>query len=332
MGAENKFTTNKQKIMDGYDRLKKIQLGVVSSIDDDYSMGRIKVFIPGQPEVGGDDGTPQKDLPWCYPMLQKFFSSTPKVGEGVLIFTFDNQKTHSDRFYLGPLISQLDKLNNDPIGSTGLRPFSFTLFAPQVNPATIPALNGVFPRVDDIAIQGRDNTDLIFRKDEILLRAGKFVKVNKTQNNQNNPNFVELNNPYDFEFNRTTPGYIQIKNNVSFTPSVVNNPDIGSAINIVANKINLLTHKDGAPRFNLANQENQLSDGEMLNILANAHPLPFGDILVQYLKLLKNAFLNHVHNNNGKTPTGLGDGAVKKFSDDATDLENRMLSKNIRIN
>jgi hypothetical protein len=321
MGAENKFTTNKHKIMDGYDRIKKIQLGVVSSIDDDYSMGRIKVFIPGQPEVGGDDGTPRENLPWCYPMIQKFFSSTPKVGEGVLIFTFDNQKTHSDRFYLGPIISQLDKLNFDPVSSTSLMPFSFTLVGPNVNPATIPALNGVFPRTDDIAIQGRDNTDIILRKDEILLRAGKFVSSAKNENN-----------PYPFEFNTTTPGYIQIKNNVSFTPSVVNNPDVGSAINIVANKINLLTHKDGAPRFNLANQENQLSDSEMLNILANAHPLPFGDILVQYLKLFKTAFLNHVHNNNGKTPTGLGDGAVKKFSDDATDLENRMLSRNIRIN
>lgn len=315
MGAENRFTTNKGRIMDGYDRIKKIQLGVVASVDDEYSMGRIKVFIPGQPEVGGDDGTPTKDLPWCYPLLQKFFSSTPKVGEGVLVFIFDDQKTHSDRFYSGPIISQLDKLNFDPISSTGLMPFSFTIITPQVNSATIPALKGVFPRTDDIAIQGRYNTDLIFRKNEILLRAGKFVESEKN-----------INNPYSFEFNTTTPGYIQIKNNVQF------NPDIGSAVNIVANKINLLTHKDGAPRFNLANQDNQLSDAEMLNILAKAHPLPFGDVLVEYLKLFKTAFLNHVHNNNGMKPTGLGEGSVKVFSDKAPDLENRMLSKNIRIN
>lgn len=321
MGAENKFITNQPSIMSGFDRIRKIQLGVVSSVDDDYAMGRIKVFIPGQPEVGGDDGTAPEKLPWCYPMLQKFFSSTPKKGEAVLVFTFDNQKTHSDRFYLGPIISQLDKLNFDPASSTSLMPFSFTLVGPQVSPDRIPALKGVFPRTDDIAVQGRNNTDLIFRDNEILLRAGKFIKVPKNGNN-----------PYDLEFNTTTPGYIQIKNNVNFTPNVAGNTNVGSAINVVANKINLLTHKDGAPRFNLADQESQLTDDEMLNILAKAHPLPFGDILVQYLKLFKTAFLNHVHNNNGMKPTGLGDGAVKKFSDEAPDLENRMLSKNIRIN
>jgi hypothetical protein len=284
-------------------------------------MGRIKVFIPGQPEVGGDDGTAPEKLPWCYPMLQKFFSSTPKKGEAVLVFTFDEQKTHSDRFYLGPIISQLDKLSFDAASSTALMPFSFTLIGPQVDINRIPEIKGVFPRTEDIAVQGRENTDLIFRKNEILLRAGKFVNIEKTNDN-----------PYGIKFNDTTPSYIQIKNNVSFSPYIVNNPDVGSAINIVANKINLLTHKDGEPRFNLTDQESQLTDNEMLNILAKAHPLPFGDILVQYLKLFKTAFLNHVHNNNGKTPTGLGDGAVKKFSDEAPDLENRMLSKNIRIN
>jgi hypothetical protein len=319
MSAEGKFAANQPKIIDSVGKIKNIQIGVVASIDDPYSMGRIKVKIPGQAQNGGDDGTTTENLPWCYPMLQKFFSSTPKVGEGVFVLIISHKKTHSDRLYLGPINSQPDKLSFDPVSSTALMPFTFTLVAPNTDPTRIPELNGVFPRVDDIAIQGRYNTDLIFRKNEILLRAGKFVEADKTPNN-----------PYPFKFNTDTPGYIQIKNNVSFSPYAVANPDIGSAINIVANKINLLTHKDGAPRFNLANQESQLSDEEMLTILAKAHPLPFGDILVEYLRLFKTAFLNHVHN--GGTPTGIGDGAVAKFSKEAGDLENRMLSKNIRIN
>lgn len=321
MGGENRFTTNKPKILDGFDKLKNIQIGVVSSIDDPYSMGRIKVFIPGQPEVGGDNGTATEDLPWCFPMVPKFFTSGPKVGEGVLVFIISKQKTHSDRFYLGPIISQPDKLNFDPINSTALTPMTFTLVGPNTDPTRIPELNGVFPRVDDISVQGRYNTDFIFRKNEILLRAGKFVESDKTENN-----------PYPFKFNTDTPGYIQIKNNINLTINSALSNEVGSAVNIVGSKINLLTHKDGSPRFNLANQDSQLSDEEILNILEKAHPLPFGDILVQYLKLFRTAFLNHVHNNNGLTPTGLGDGAVKKFSNDAPDLENRMLSKNIRIN
>jgi hypothetical protein len=107
----------------------------------------------------------------------------------------------------------------------------------------------------------------------------------------------------------------------------------------VGSKINLITHKDGTPRFNqngnLINQDTQISDEKILEILETAHPLPFGDLLVQYLILLKNAFLNHVHNYNGIPPTDLTVGTtlpVKEFNSKAEDLENRMLSKNIRIN
>jgi hypothetical protein len=42
--------------------------------------------------------------------------------------------------------------------------------------------------------------------------------------------------------------------------------------NIVGSKINLITHKDGAPRFNVMNQDTQISDEEILNILENAQP------------------------------------------------------------
>ena len=107
----------------------------------------------------------------------------------------------------------------------------------------------------------------------------------------------------------------------------------------MGSKINLITHKDGTPRFNqngnLINQDTQISDEKILEILETAHPLPFGDLLVQYLILLKNAFLNHVHNYNGIPPTDLTVGTtlpVKEFNSKAEDLENRMLSKNIRIN
>ena len=73
----------------------------------------------------------------------------------------------------------------------------------------------------------------------------------------------------------------------------------------------------------------------MANILANAHPLPFGDVLIQYLKLLKDAFLSHVHNGSGNKPTDLTTGdklALSIFKSKAEDLENAMLSANIKIN
>jgi hypothetical protein len=325
MGGTNKFNTNLPTVLSTVNNLKNVQIAVVVSIDDPQGLGRIKVSIPGPAMKGGDEGTPTSDLPWCFPMVPKFFASTPKVGEGVFIFIFDNQKTHSDRLYLGPIISQPNVLDNDQITSA-LSPFTFAVVAPKVDINRIPALKGVFPNIEDISVQGRYNTDMIFKKNEIVIRAGKFES--STPND---------NNPYPFQFNSTTQGYIQIKNDVPLTNQQENvQQQRGSAANIVANKINLLTHKDGTPRFNLTNQDNLLSDEELLKILASAHQLPFGDILIQYLKLLKAAFLNHVHNGNGRPPTDLIASGNKQdvfeFKKNSDDLENRMLSENVRIN
>lgn len=326
MSGENKFISNRPSVLSTVDSMKSVQIAVVASVDDPDALGRIKVKIPGPASKGGDDGIVLEDLPWAYPMVPKYFSSTPKVGEGVFVFIFTNQKSHSDRLYLGPIISQLTNLNNDPVSTTALSPFTFAVNSPKVNLNMIPALTGVYPNVDDIAIQGRYNTDFLLRTNEVLIRAGKFVEIT--------PNG---NNPFPIEFNISTPGYIQVRNAVPLTRPVENvTPPVGSVVNIVGSKINLLTHKDGVPRFNLANQTDQLSNDEILNILDNAHQIPFGDILLQYLKLLKTAFLNHVHNGNGRPPTDLTAGGAKQdvaeFKKVAEDLENRMLSNNIRIN
>lgn len=326
MGADSNFNSNKPTVLSTVDFFKSIQIGVVVSIDDPESLGRIKVKIPGQSAKGGDDGVAINDIPWSYPMTPKFFTSTPIVGEGVFVLIYDKQKTHSDRLYFGPIISQLNKLNFDSVGSTALNSFTFATTTPNVDFNRVPALKGVFPSAEDIAIQGRYNTDLIFKRNEALIRAGKF-EVSKPNDN----------NPFDFQFNAITQGYIQIKNDVGLTrPKENQTQEMGTVTNIVSNKINLLTHKDGYPRFNLTNQDNLISDEELLNILDTAHPLPFGDLLIEYLKLLKNAVINHVHSSNGTPATDLISGGatqdVLKFKTLAEDLENRMLSKNIRIN
>ena len=326
MSGQNKYISNQPNAIVQSDTMRVIQMGVVESVDDPNSMGRIKVRIPGPAQKGGDNGISTNDLAWAFPMIPKFFSVTPKVGEGVFVIIFDKQKTHSDRLYFGPIISTSDKLNLDPLETTALSPFTFAFLTPPVDVNRIPALKGVFPSDDDISIQGRYNTDLTFKKNEVVIRAGKFV--------ESQPN---KNNPYPFQFNNTTQGYIQIRNNVPLTRQTSNTQQtIGTVTNIIGNKINLLTHQDGSPRFNLTNQDDLLSNEEILNILDNAHQLAFGDIQLQYLVLLKKAFLNHVHNNNGMAPTDLVIGGVtqdvREFKKNAENLENRMLSNNIRIN
>jgi hypothetical protein len=302
-----------------------LKYGEVVSVDDDYSLGRIKVRIKGAQSVGGDDGKLDNDLPYCFPMMPKHVYVPPKVGEMVWIFVFDKNRQHIDRLYIGPIISQPDKLNKDDARTTALAGFSFGSITPNVNVERIPQLNGVFPSKNDISIQGRYNTDITQKPNEVLLRAGKFEYSTPS-----------TDNPYSFKFNKISQGFIQIKSGVIISPKTeTDSAKKGSVTNVVSNKINLITH-NGSPTFNVTNQEDLISDSELAKILTDAHPLPFGDVLVEYLILLKEALFAHVHNGNGKPATDLTSSGNKQaltiFKNKSKDLEKAMLSKNIRIN
>jgi hypothetical protein len=302
---------------------KTIQPAVVESIEDPQGLGRIKVRISGTALRGGDgnnpEATPVDKLPWCIPLVPKFFTSVPKRGEAVLILTTANDKKYQDRYYIGPLISQLTSLEKDPI-TTALS--ILEAGAPGgKNVKIIQPIKGIFPKEDDIAIQGRNNSDVLLRKNEVLIRAGKITKTDATNEN-----------PYGIKFNESTQGFIQIRYDVPINPK--NTSELGSVLNIVGTKINLIS-KNGAPSYStLINPDDQISNTQILEIIKTAHPVPFGDVLLEYLILIKNALLNHVHNGGKATDLIVGGNKqdVEDFKKNASNLERKMLSDNIRIN
>jgi nucleoside-diphosphate-sugar epimerase len=138
-----------------------------------------------------------------------------------------------------------------------------------------------------------------------------------------------------YKFNSRTQGYIQIKYNAQINVPKDENEagEFGTVTNIVSNKINLLTHKEGSPRFNLTNQDNLISNEEMQKILEDAHPLVFGDKLIEFLEIVKVAVGNHNHKYPGLTPhsEGQSEAAIAIQNMNEYDLA-QILSKNIRIN
>ena len=188
--GNNKVTTGRKSILDNVDKYRTIELGEVVSVLDPNYLGRIKVRIKGTRARGGDDGILDADLPWCSPMIPKFLSTQPKPKEAVFVFTFSREKQHADRLYIGPIISQPQQLNFDPFYLSALAGFSFGSEAPKVSVAQIPQLKGIFPDPQDISIQGRFNTDITQKVNEVVIRAGKFESF-KPDNN----------NPYPFTFN-----------------------------------------------------------------------------------------------------------------------------------
>lgn len=323
----NKLNRTDKGAYENVSSFQYLKYGEVISNTDEFNLGRIQVRIKGSQSAGGDDGVLTSDLPYAFPMIPKHFSSVPKVGEAVWIFVFDKNRQHADRIYIGPVISQPDKLNFDNAKFTAFRGFSFGATTPSVNINTLPQIRGVFPESEDISVQGRYNTDITQKANEIILRAGKFETIPTT-----------AQNPYGIQFNTKTQAYIQIKNDVVVEKPTQQNSvaQKGTITNIVANKINLLTHSGGSPRFNITGQDELISDEEMAIILESAHQVPFGDILIQYLILLKEALFAHVHNGNGNPATDLTASGNKQalaiFKAKADDLEKSMLSANVRIN
>jgi hypothetical protein len=286
--------------------------GKVVSNEDNLGANRIKARI-----TGIDDSVTRDNIPFAFPMVQKFLHVIPKVGESVLVFIPDVKNPNIDRMYMGPIISQPQLLFKDSELFSSKSALDSGVKEPQPAPFTIPENRGVYPDVKDIALQGRDNTDIRLKEKEVLIRAGQF----------------ESDTPKGEipKFNKVNPSYIQIKHDAILKRGTQNTEtEIGGAINVVSNKINLLTHKNGSPRFALNDQNNMISDEELQRIVKDAHPLVYGDNLIEFLKVLINAFVNHVHAYPGMKPQDLSG------SNDIDDLLEfnleSFLSKNIKIN
>jgi hypothetical protein len=286
--------------------------GKVVSNEDNLGANRIKARI-----TGIDDSVTRDNIPFAFPMVQKFLHVIPKVGESVLVFIPDVKNPNIDRMYMGPIISQPQLLFKDSELFSSKSALDSGVKEPQPAPFTIPENRGVYPDVKDIALQGRDNTDIRLKEKEVLIRAGQF----------------ESDTPKGEipKFNKVNPSYIQIKHDAILKRGTQNTKtEIGGAINVVSNKINLITHKNGSPRFALNDQNNMISDEELQRIVKDAHPLVYGDNLIEFLKVLINAFVNHVHAYPGMKPQDLSG------SNDIDDLLEfnleSFLSKNIKIN
>lgn len=275
---------------------------------------------------GGEYDNPYnlEKLPNCFPLMPKMVAPIPKVGETVLIFMYGSDERYSDRYYIGPIISNLNLIDKQTIDAGSTANLSTGFYLPQKDLSKVESVKGVYADYDSnntYTLNGRDNTDIVFKPSEVLIRAGKFVK----------------NKP--LEFNQVNPAYIQIKHGFNFIENP-NSTKVISVNNIVADKINLITY-NGSPNFNVTERDllnrttPYITDDELSNILSEAHPLVFGDVLLEYLKALRMAFDSHVHNYFGAGPptdnTTISN-SVADFKTLAPKLEAIMLSKNVTTN
>lgn len=240
---------------------RSIYYGEVISIEDSTEGGRIKVKI--QPF---DNRTANEDLPWCYPMLPKFFHLYPQVGEIVRILIEDTKYPERSRFWMGSIVSQLQKVGFDSV-YTALSTTNMGMTIPEPAASTYPDAIGVFPLKTDVAIIGKVNTDVILRTNEVHIRAGKHENNNPLKLNTKNPAEISM----VFE---------QQKDKSDFQSNTI----------IESDKIALISHS-GDPQFKAA----RLTTKDRESIFANGHPIARGDVLVEALNIMRNAIITHIH-------------------------------------
>ena len=127
------------------------------------------------------------DLSDCYPLLPKHLNVYPKVGEYVYIFTLNKNQNQQLRFFLGPIIDTFEHLSKNDADTLE------TNADVRSNKKSPPTIIGIYPQREWISIQGRENSDIVFKPQEVLIRAGKH----------------KFSQP--LVFNGDDAGYIQIK-------------------------------------------------------------------------------------------------------------------------
>jgi hypothetical protein len=272
--------------------VRNIYYGEVVSIDDDNQGGRIRVRIPDL-----DNKTPIDQLPLAMPMLPKFFWIIPQIGEVVRVFIEDTRYPQRGRHWMGSIISQPHKIGYDGYFSA-LSTTNIGVISPEQNPKSIPDALGIYPTEKDIAILGRDNTDILLKEKQIQIRVGKHKIDNVLALNKENPAFIQMD-------------YLTTGNSKTV-----------STIVTMANKIALISH-EGTPKF----KSNNLSSDDITRIFNEAHPMGRGDLIVEAFEVLRDALIQHIHGYSGLSADKSG--IINQL--EAIDFS-KILQQNIRIN
>lgn len=290
-----------------------LRFGVVTNVNDPHGGGRIQARTPYDNPIENNE-----DLPYYIPFMPKLLHIRPKVGELVLLISMAPGEFNNFNYYIGPIISQEDKLfYEDAEAALRMTETGYIGWGPnpRLKRGVQPTL---YPEPDDIAIEGRKDTGIQLKNEEVRIKAGvKVVDDRGPKNNTESPAFISLKyypkNDYEIDGYKSTATIVADKINL-----------IGTHTTDPATKeIPVTENKD----MNAEEKDNLISDSAMKELIEKAHQIPYGDKLIEFLDILRTAFAKHVHPFPTMAPCN--DENMKAVA--TYDLEGT-LSDNVRIN
>lgn len=307
MPGKNSFTSMSENLLQqggqgfsrsvGTQNSRIIYPAIVRSIDDNANQNRIQAEIVNL-DVGGriipgkDRDIPLSNLPICLPWESEFLHVRPKVGECVWVIAENPTDLTSPRFWKGPVITSSIKLPFQAYEES-VNIFNVTSYnkggiygAPtlqtQIKQAT------VLPSQSEIALQGREDADVVLRPREIEIRVGKFKINSVSELNTETPCRIQLK---QYDTNPNTTGIRNVDNtlNENFLPY--------SQLNIQATNINFISNEGKFREYNAKTAENNYNPRlkDYGTQAPRLHPVVFGDELMDLLKILIQFLLNHIH-------------------------------------
>lgn len=276
----------------------------VLSVDDPKGGKRIKVRMP----YYDDDIKSDDSLPYCFPLLPKMLHVMPKKGEAVLVILERTGKAYGNRYFIGPIISQEGRLNYDRYDSKTFGVKSATSLlevpdstAPGSNPNTKPDRTGVTPENSDVVLRGRDNADVILAEGNVVSRAGFMSPESGEYNSKPGPAISSLR-------------YAKRKDDTG--------RDYETSATIIADRINLASYDSTDPPV-LTDRFDPLNSSKMREIMGKLHGVPYGDVLVDFLKEFVHVFNTHTHSYPMKPPL-----PTQQMREPDSDT---LVSKNIKV-
>ena len=243
-----------------------IKTGQVEYVDDNADGLRIKI------RIGSDGKEPLENIPYAFPLLPKTFQSVPKVGEGAIVISTTTRNKQSQRYYLGPIISQpqfQEKCNYQFGRGNATSLLKNGHMEPLGKISNNKTTWGSFPKTEDVAVVGRGSQDIIMRNNydtssnEIDIRCGI----------RQEPPMADKNIIGKVVFNSLDPTYIQLKYKKSLTND--NLQESNSMINMVADNINLISNQDKNVSDNIHDKDSLIKDEDSDKVtVSDAQTIP----------------------------------------------------------